>query len=683
MACKRDVELAIVNQVMTELTEGRYTFSRVGSNTIQVNGKQDTQFTRVTKPGQALAIANELAARTRRSFNNHVTATVEQKSPYDPITVTFKPSQAYIDHLYYNLPKNEQTDKAMPEDNFFQSEERDQVNSSTGPNSHGQIMLFSPEDNDRGAYLNFINFKKSQLQEYQNRLHRVQVQKKKKDLTIDELNKLNKEEKALENQIEGSHELKIKGLKQEIAELQKNPNIDAVGYYVEKDLQRLDKLSNSNDIDDIREAQKIIDFYSLAGTFRKNVENPFFTQDEIFLEDEDGNLTSLFRLDHSTMDMYKEWKERAEDYQNRIDQRKEEVTVNIVNSDPAVLKTYSGKRFTFDELVNKDSGLKDADWISMWVMDITQGIWSNNGILPQAMFSYLTNKLEKKLAWARDIDERINNITPKVQRELIKMGQSFGKGFGIIGLGGASYQMFKEITKDGNETGGLVQRFTKEFFDALGKAKNNFQQKFEAAKLSTNTHSAFNSAFDDLKKWRRNNSIILDIRKMPEIASDPDLQEFGAVADAAYRSEMVKLLGEKGYKEEVVKQKRLLRKYISDKQFFIDNLLTLEGAADYNSLTDKSKNDISYWQINRSPLKGIEDYYSVDGLMIGQSKANNFMDYNTFVPRQFKPTITANNGQLVFTDTTNSTGYYSEPFKKIEENPILSEFYSCYKLVGI
>jgi hypothetical protein len=685
MACKSDVRQSIYNKVMEELVEGRYTFTRISDNAIQVNGKVDNTNTKAQTREQALAIANELLNRTKKSFYGHVTGYVSNVSAHDPITVSFRVSDAYVNHVYEGLPAREKTDNVEQAKN-----ERDHINSNTGYNTHSQIELFSPEEDGAGSFVKFIQLKQSQLAEYQSRLNKVQVDKRKRDVSTEELGKLNKKERELKLQIEGNFELGIKGLKQEIAQLSKNADTEAITYYVNKDIDRISKLANSSDVDDINEAQRLIDFYDLAGTFRRNVENPFFSQDEMFLEDENGKLTTHFKLSKETMDQYKEWRERATAFQNIINKRLEETTVNTVNSDTSVKKTYgNNKKFSYDELIKDETGLKDTDWISMWTMDITQGIWSNNGILPQVMFSHLANNFEKKLAWTRKVWEKIDELTPKVQKELIRKGYSLRAG-GIIGLKGASYQLFKEITKEGNETGGIIQRYAKEFFDEQSKALNRFSIAFDSAKLYddyTQRSKAFNKVFEDLKRWRRANTIIMDISSIPEIHSDPEFKDLfeGRTIDAndtAHKNHLLSVLGQKGYNEEVEKQKKLLRKFTSDKQSMIETLIAMENKTQFSELSDKAKSDLNYWENNHSPFRGVEDYNAITGIFFGDRKTNNFMDYNNFIPRKNTVNITANQTQnkYSFTDNSNSyTGHHSQRFSDIESSPVLSEFYDTLK----
>lgn len=568
-----------------------------------------------------------------------------------------------------------------------QQMERDQINHNTGTETDHVINFFpaigdESADPEAGIFTKFIQFKKSQLIEYQKRLNNTEAKKRAKGLSKIELDKLNKTERELKLQIEGNYELGIKGLKLEIAELERNANVDAVGYYAEKDLGRLEKLARSSDIDDLREAQRIVDFYDLAGTFNRRVENPFFTKEEIFLEDENGNLTDEYRLSDQTMDIFKDWRDRAMLSQNIIDKRKEEVTVNTINSDNSVKKIYGDKKdFSFNELTQDETGLKDTDLISMWTMDITNGIFSTNGIIPQVMFSYLFNSIQKKLSWAKDIEEKIDKLNPGVQKELIKLGYSL-RGVGIIGLKGASFQLFKERSKEGNETGGLVQRFAKEYFDSELSAKNKFHEKFEEALLYqdfTLRNKNINKVFEDYKKWRRNNSIIIDVNNIPELLTTTTPE-----ADA-HKAYLTGILGKKGYTEQVEKQKDLIRKYESEKQSTLDTLLVMENKNSFNDLSAKSKSNFTDWENNHNPNKGIEDYNSATGIFsVDNRKINNFMDYNVFIPRKNRTTISVNpqTSQYVFSENGNSsTGHYTPEFEKIESNKTLSDFYDVIKEV--
>lgn len=687
MPCKADVRKAVYDQVMTELVEGRYTFSRLDDNSIQINGKVDNSKTKAQSRQQAIAIAKQVLDSANKSFNGHVTGYITNNSAYDPITVTFKVSNSYVDHVYDSMPVAQQNDAATTYRNAEQ--ERSFVNSDSGARTYEQLNLFAPTVTvPSGPYAKYIQFKRGQVSDINRRLGQIEVKKKATNITVAELTKLRNLERDLKLKVNGNFDLGIKGIKQDIEELEKAADISAVASYVAKDLKRLGELVKSNSLDDLNEAEMLIEFYDEAGTFKLGKENPFFSEDDIFLQDSNGNITSHYRLADTVRAQYEAWRSIAMGFQNQVNKKKEDLVVETVNADPSVIKTYGPKKFTFNELLNTGTGLKDADWLSMWTMDITQGIASHNGILPQVMFSALSNTIEKKSGWARSIEERIDKLNPKVQEELMKLdnGKYSLRGLGILGLKGASYNLFKEITKEGNETGGIVERFTNEFKNELAKAANAFRSSFEAAKGITDPTlkaKAFNKAFEEHKRWKRNNTIILDITKLEEIASDPTMAEFNATADPAYKQTLIDVLGQKGYKEAVDKQKSLLVKYQSERQSMIETLLIHENKTVFTDLSAQSKEDFHNWDNVHSPLKGHEDYNNVTGVFVGNRKINSYMDYNHFVARKNKVTITANpaTNKYEFIDTTTPTGNYSDEFSKIESNPVLSDFYDIVKEV--
>jgi len=558
--------------------------------------------------------------------------------------------------------------------------EQEHIMNNTGT-LHNSNLSFFPVSNsvppEQGAFANFVEFKRTQLLEYRRRLDVVKRDKKKQDLTKEQITALNKQERVLELQIKGSYKLDKKGIMNEIEDLEELRDIDAIGFYVERDLERLTALAYSSNIDDIHEAQRLIDFYTKAGTFELGKDNPFFTEEEMFVKDADGKLTTVYVQSAELMNKFKAWRLEAEDLQSVVNKREQEITENAVNNDYSVKRTYGNKKFSFEELVYNQSGLKDTHFIDMWTMDITQGIFSTNGLLPQAMFTYLANSFEEKLSWSRGVATTIDDMSPRVQKALIKKGHSL-RGSGIIGLKGASFQLYKEITKDGNETGGLVRRFVKEFFDASDTVANKFDDKFKDALTYLDYKQktrAVNKAFEDHKRWRRQNTIMMNPALIPEISG-------AASAEAiAHRKELVDVLGEKGYDQHVTKQKNALARFESQRDYFIETVMEIEGVSDKADISAEGKLRIVRWDNSNNPTLGVEDYHSVTGVFFGEGenseKANNFMNYNILVPRKNTVNIGIDKAtnKYTFTDTTTSTGYYSKAYAEIEGDTDLAEFY--------
>src|SRR5580765_7482612 len=117
MACRLDCRKAILDKVVDEITEGKYaeSITRTGIDTIQVNGKAEAPRTMARSEDKAHAIAREIAKDVSKSFNGHVTGSIEQVSKFDPVTIRFEPSRSYIEHTYNTLPSHKQSEHEMKE----------------------------------------------------------------------------------------------------------------------------------------------------------------------------------------------------------------------------------------------------------------------------------------------------------------------------------------------------------------------------------------------------------------------------------------------------------------------------------------------------------------------------------------------------------------------------------------
>lgn len=570
--------------------------------------------------------------------------------------------------------------------------EQDHVNANADFNTYDK--LYSPMVNGYAAptvgyYVKFIEHKENTLKNYEQRLHDVNRERNSKDVTATRLKELNKIKRELEVEINGIPGVE-KGLKDEILELKKNANVNAIGYYVEKDLQRLDKLLLSDNISDLEEAKEIINFYILAGTFEMDIENPFFDKSDIFLEkldtsglpvlDVDGNqvYTTHYKLSQDDIDQYVSWRTRVEGKKNIITDKYKNFTVNAVNSNPAFRKTYGpNKILSFEGITHQEKGLKDTHWFDMWTMDITQGIFSTNSTLPQVMFSYLTASFAKKKLWAKEIEEKINELNPKVLKELKALNHTL-KNKGIIGIEGTHYELFKEFTKDGLETGGIIQKFVKEYYDSRSRASYNFKKSFDAAKLITDPArkgDAIKKAFREHRNWRRMNSIIMEISKIPEIATDPEFHSITTGnGDVNYKNSLISLLGQKEYNKQVLDQKKNLRKYLSDKEALEETLMIRENVSTPQQLSPQSLLILERWDKSHNPMRGVEDYYKVDF----SSHVDNFGNYNVFIPRKYTINVSKNQAgdTYIFNDTNTLTNNYNSTYETyIEKNQVLSDFH--------
>ena len=110
MACRLDVKSAILDEAFKRAFEGRYTFSRISDDTIQINGQVDNAKSKALSKEQAYKIATERLSDIGNVFNGHVKGYINQVNPYEPITITLSVNPAYIEHEYNKLPDEDKTD---------------------------------------------------------------------------------------------------------------------------------------------------------------------------------------------------------------------------------------------------------------------------------------------------------------------------------------------------------------------------------------------------------------------------------------------------------------------------------------------------------------------------------------------------------------------------------------------
>jgi len=148
-------------------------------------------------------------------------------------------------------------------------------------------------------------------------------------------------------------------------------------------------------------------------------------------------------------------------------------------------------------------------YIDLWLMDISNGIFSDNGALPQFMLNILNNKLEENRSYYQEIHKRVEDIKDNTLKKLDLVG---------------GHKLFFVKEKDGSLTNRLIERYTEDFDE------NNFEL---------------------MKK----NALIMDIRKLKEIQElFSEYQELFVDDDGKHRAELINLLGEKGYEVELKRQ---------------------------------------------------------------------------------------------------------------------------------
>lgn len=666
MKCAQDIKYDIMDKIGKDLTQGGLFQFGPTRDTLTYEGDEDVLQSIIdTQNG----FYGEELFKSQKNGEN--------------ITVFIEPSDKLAEK-YLSLYKNSNAQEQSQPFNLQQIERAYTID-NTGPNTDRFINL-APAEKEEGVFAKYVQMKERLVLLLNNRLNQINKELRNPKLTVEERTKLSNLKQSIKTRLEGDLHRGIKGLAQEIVELNKEKNINAVGYYVEQDLARLQSIINSNNASDLKEAQEIITFYDTAGTFQIRQANPFFEQDEIFFEG-----TSDYKLPPSVMEQFKQWRDRAIAFQPILDLKERELVTNTFNADRGVQNLHKGKQFNYDSVVHTDEGLKDLDWVSAWAMDVTQAIFSKAAPLAQVMHTTLIDSLEKNLNWSRDYAKRMEAMVEKANRRIgeIDGGKYKLKAFGIVGVNGVSYDLFLDKTANGMDTGTLVQRYSNNFINERSKAYNKFRSEFEAARLAQVSDQAkaalFNRAFVNHKVWKRANTLMMNASLVPELMDNPDFAQFKTNATQeqidAHVRELKSLLGDRGYTEQVNIQSEMLYKYLADKQSYISAQMIHEGVSNEADLTEQAKYAVRQWDNQHNPLIGVEDYWSSEGVYKDSRKINSFMDYNNTIPRKNKVTVITPVGRarITITDTSVSTDYYNQDFATIEGDETLRDFYDLVK----
>lgn len=515
------------------------------------------------------------------------------------------------------------------------------------------------------SYEKTIQYKQNLVHLYENKLLQIKNDKKKYSTDLDKIEELIKQENILVDRLEGNEENNITGLKEEIAVLESQPPIHKLSFYAEKDFIRLENLVKSNDLQDLAEARLITNFYVALGTFNISDPHPLFEVEEIF--NSDGKI----KLPETTINLLEELKKKATDYLNLIEMKEKIAIEELINSNSKVRDTFKDKKLSHNDIFYTEGGLKDLKWADMFLMDITNGIFSHNGIAPQVMMHLLNSAIESKKVYSKNIKERVENLQVKLDYELNKAGYTFGN----------KYDLFRATDKNGLFKDSIVQRYTPEFTKSFNDMLNKYINSNKEAYLIEDVEKRF-QAFKEISNirnnWYRKNTILIDPSMIPEITNNPEFSQFTSnfKVDQGYVDKLKEVLGEQGYKEEISKQIKLLKEYKVALEVLIDSNISEAGVEKYEDLTDKYLYNIDNWEKKNNPFLVAQSYYNQQEITKNQGVILPTMTYNYAIPRKNAVKLKIESGKIVSQETNEMTGYYSDKFNIIENNPTFKDFHN-------
>jgi len=512
-----------------------------------------------------------------------------------------------------------------------------------------------------------LNYKKSLKSKIKDRIANVQNLIKNAETKEEALSFARKENQLQE---------RLDQLENDIADTESGYSYGKLKFQAQQDLQRLQTLLQSENVNDINEAKRIINFYKAMSFTAKKVtldndpinSHPIFFEEEIF--DADGKM----QLPQQTIDFFENLSKAFSGYENQLDQKQKRALENIINSHPTIKELYT-EELTYKHLTNPTN---DISWVDMMIMDPSKNVSSSN-LIPQIMMDITQRIFAEKISKAKAFEEKHNKALTKAEKALKAMGQVLS----VLGLSNnASFDIFFQKSM-GRNTGRLVNRYNQEFFDARASMQADFKEKLKLIRVSGLDDKVKNKllkeTYQERQEWFRENVVVFDVRRLREIREAfPDLaDEYFDIVDDAHRKELIENLGsEQAYKEEVDKQIKQIKKYFLWRESNREMAFEENGVSTFEELSPEVQSDILFNEAAKSPFTG-SDYYHYGDVQVGDKFVNTSMEYNISIPRRYKTTSVSQNkqGRYVANVSGESTGYYDKKFEQIEKNKDLYEYY--------
>ena len=475
--------------------------------------------------------------------------------------------------------------------------------------------------------------------------------------------------KAISNKIADLTQL-ADNLTTEIADISSisdlNPiRIDA---YIKTDIRRLNSLNdiledpnaNTREKADARdEIKRILDFFDQLTNFEPEKINksghPIYTTNDIFDPSSGGKI-----LNQDIDDYFSDLKRKLEPYKTALGTHDIKLVEELFNRNPLIQGgALQGRQYA--DIVHGEEGLKDLNWWDTWLMDIGQNTFNPNGVLSQVIHSTVQQKFWEEEQWSKNRIEEIDVMLPEVIEEMKRLGNKAGV-LGIIR--GISWDLFKQVYPNKQETGNMVDKYSAEYYDEYQRARGIYHEELDKARLGFMT---FDQVFNNRKKWFEENTIEVDVSLMEELITEfPTLTPLFSTNRTdidKQKADLIAVIGDKHYANIVESQKRKVNEYMAAREREVEKRILAEGVANEAALSFASRSAISKFEHENSPFKAAE-YERNGGKFLTTFAANLRPNYfhTTYIPKT--------------TGDVNGLNYYDANYAEIEANPILYKFHT-------
>lgn len=533
-------------------------------------------------------------------------------------------------------------------------------------------------------YEKMNRYKRSLIDLYKNRISSLTP-------VIKQLEKKGEKDKANKYELlKIDLEKRIRELTSEIRKFNdKNPmSLTEFRYQAMVDMERVSDLLNAGKIgtdpflnkeifENAEEAKRIINFYKAMEFVKTNKtidnisinEHPFFTKEEIY--DEDGLPTLIPK---EIRDILNDVADDFKYYEQQLDETYKSVITQVVNSNPNIQRVYK-KNLTYEQIME---ARKDIPWIDAMFFDMAKGgITGDNGVMTQIAMSLFTKTWDEQISNYKNFEQKHDALLPKVRKALLGLKKSLN----VLGLKEPSFDIFFQKQNDKN-TGKLAQKYSADYIEANEAIQQIYESKVEYAMsepdLVKRDRMLF-KAFENQQNWLRENTMLFDIRKIPEIAQQfPEFADY-FMADDGHVEELKNTIGEKGYQKELEAQIEKLKQFSKWKDNTTMSILMSLGVDSVNNLNENQLDMLEYEIMKSNPFHAISTIYNTSPAKFKGLLVNPDYKYNSYIPRRNKIQINRKEsfetGKYVFVNTNESTNFYDKNFEVIENNPDLLEYH--------
>jgi hypothetical protein len=512
-------------------------------------------------------------------------------------------------------------------------------------------------------YKAIVQFKKNLIKDYKNRIANIKgaINRATNKNDIKRLTKLQEELQSVMETMEAE----VKRI-----ENSSEVSMDALKYQAARDLERVQRLlsPSENFIDNFEnaeEARKIINFYKALRFSAKNndvansqqdLRHPFFNIKEIY--DNEGNIA----LPAELVNIFDNLAATFEKEEGKYTTAQRNLIEKIVNANPRIMELYN-KQLTYNEITSPLTDLDGVAWVDMMIMDITKGIFSKNGLIPQIAMTIIQDNMAEQIGEHKRFEEKTNKLLPKVEKALKTLGQT-------IGAGNVSFDMFFQKAL-GRNTGKLVNRYSQNYFDEMSAVMNEYKEdriKARATEDKETRDRLFEKATNKKDAWFKENTMMFDVRKLPEVvALFPEFELMFEDDGGKHKAELIEEIGETGYYEQLEKQIQEIKKFVAWKNSATEIHLEQQNVSSVSELSTEELENLQRTIASHNPFVNAQYFYEGKDYKVGNKKVFHQMNYTITIPRKNK----LSNGE--------STGFYDKNYEIIEKNKDLKEYYDLIK----